>query len=465
MKQPSISDKLSLIFLIFIVNSFGLLDFFFYLPRSIFYYEYTIVLFLLVVCKRSIYASIFFIIIFSLDLLNLFSSIYLFSIVNFLTNFKFGILYKITLGQILSFIALFGYIFFILCILSKYHSKVKRNKPLFYKLLAVFYFTIFIADFLNGSSKVIKREKTFIIVNKNISSPLLKEYFRFLFYYKKSDDKNSLRQRSDTSVTFKLLAKDTSRRQLLVIMESWGFIKNSTVREAFQTIVSENLKFKNFKYTWGQTRFVESTTSAELREMMNLEGNYNYFIGNKSAQSDLHSIFDIKNKGGYETYGFHAYTGKMFAREIWWKNVGLNQLFFRDDVYNSNLIDNSKIDRNTPFVSIKDETLFEFMLKETEKSSRKFVYLLTVNSHLPFAGKLTLSTPVKKMGILSLPLSQEAKSQLGFILNQLLFFISRIEYNEWDDVLFVGDHIPPYIIAKDRSFFNSKLVPYLYLSK
>ena len=465
MKQPSFFSKLELIIPILIVNSFGLIGLFFYLPRSIVYYEYTIVLLALVFGKRSIYACIIFVLIFLLDLLNLFSSIYLFSISDFLMNFRFGVLYKITLSQVLSFIILLGYIFFVLFTLVKYKSKVQGNKSFFYKLLIFLYFTVIVFDFLNGSSKVIKREKIFSIVDKNISSPLLKEYFSFLHYYKKSDDKKLMHQRADTSVTFNLLAKDTSKRQLLVLMESWGCINDSVVREAFQDAVNAKLKLKSFKHTWGQTRFVGSTTSAEMRELLNLEGNYNFFIGNKSDQSDWYSIFDIKKKEGYDTYGFHAYTGKMFAREIWWKNVGLSHIFFRDDVLSASAIDNEKLDRGTPFLSIKDEILFDFMLKATEKSSRKFVYLLTVNSHLPFAGKFEQSVPVKKMGISSLPLSQEGKSQLSFILNQLLYFISKIDDTKWDDVLFVGDHIPPYLIANDRSFFSAKQVPYLYLSR
>ena len=465
MKQHSFFNKLELILPIIIVNSFGLIGFFFYLPRSIFYYEFAIVLLALVYGKRSIYACIIFVLIFLFDLLNLFSSIYLFSISDFLINFKFGVLYKITLSQVLSFIVLLGYIFFVLFILVKYQSKVQRNKSFFYKLLFVVYFSVIVFDFLNGSSKVIKREKIFSIVGKNISSPLLKEYFSFLHYYRKSDDKKLMHKRADTSVTFKLLAKDSSKRQLLVLMESWGYINDPVVREAFQHVVNEKLKLKSFKHSWGQTRFVGSTTSAEMREMMNLEGNYNFFIGNKSDQSDWPSIFDMKKKAGYDTYGFHAYTGKMFAREIWWKNVGLNHIFFRDDVISSSFIDDDKLDRGTPFLSAKDEFLFDFMLKKTDSISHKFVYLLTVNSHLPFAGNFEQSDAGKKIGIASLPLSQEAKSQLSFILNQLFYFISKIDDNKWDDVLFVGDHIPPYLIARDRSFFSAKQVPYLFLSR
>ena len=67
-------------FLFLVINSLGLLGFFIYLPRSVFYYEYGLVLLALMYAKNYKTSFILFVLFLIMDLLDIISNIYLFSL-------------------------------------------------------------------------------------------------------------------------------------------------------------------------------------------------------------------------------------------------------------------------------------------------------------------------------------------------------------------------------------------------
>ncbi|NBV11527.1 MAG: hypothetical protein EBS04_08770 [Chitinophagia bacterium] len=67
---------------------------------------------------------------------------------------------------------------------------------------------------------------------------------------------------------------------------------------------------------------------------------------------------------------------------------------------------------------------------------------------------------VSKMDITS-----QAKNQLIHIKNLLEYFSQKIEPKDWNKILIVGDHTPPFLIKKDRNFYVDGKVPYLLITK
>jgi hypothetical protein len=458
-------NKIEPLWPILVVNSFGLIGFFMFLPRSVVYYEYALVLGCLLFFRRPISAYMAFLIIFLLDLLNLFSSSYLFSIGEFLSNLEYASLFSISFTHVLAIIVLLVYCALVLYTLKSYSPKIKSNKTGFLYVFFFFYGLIFSIDLYNGSTKMFETDKIFRFTNKNISSFLLKEYYFFFDQHLQNDKSVPAKLSSfEESATQLNLLEDNSNKQLLVIMESWGLPNDTVFQSVFQKIISSKAVQREFKPHWGRTRFTGSTTSAEMRELINAKGSYKYFLNHQSAESNFRSVFDKKKAAGYDTYGFHSFTGKMFARTIWWYNVGLDHIYFMDEILASKIGNNKQLDGSTPFPSIKDEQMFDFMVQQTGQSKRKFVYFLTVNTHLPFTQSIgdlpgEIFSEISKM-----PVSTEAKNQMKKVAIELLYFIDAIKPEDWDDILFVGDHIPPYLRDTDRKYFNPTFVPYLFLT-
>lgn len=448
-----------------VVNSFGLIGFFMFLPRSVVYYEYALVLVCLYFFKRPVYAYVAFLFIFLLDLLNLFSSSYLFSVGEFLSNLKYASLFSVSTTHLLAFFVFLAYCAVVLYTLKRYSPVIKADRTGFLFIVFFFYALIFSIDLYNGSTKIVETDKIFRFTKKNVSSFLLKEYYYFInqnLYNDKSIP--VVLANSEESATHLHLLGDNSNKQLLIIMESWGLPNDNAFQSLFQKIISSRAIQHQFKPYWGQTRFSGSTTSAEMRELVNAKGSYKYFFDLKSAESKFPSVFDKKKAAGYETYGFHSFTGKMFARGKWWYNIGMDHVFFRDDILKANIVNNNQLDGGTPFPSIKDEQMFDFMVQQTKDSKRKFVYLLTVNTHLPFTENIGDMPGEIFREISAMPISPEAKSQMKKVAIELFYFIDAIKPENWDDILFVGDHIPPYLRDTDRKFFNASFVPYLFLT-
>jgi phosphoglycerol transferase MdoB-like AlkP superfamily enzyme len=252
---------------------------------------------------------------------------------------------------------------------------------------------------------------------------------------------------------------------MVIIVESWGLIKNPLIRSKVRQFISNKITETGFKQEWGITKFNGSTTSAGLKQFLNVKGDYQYFINHNSKSACDTSIFDFKQINEYHTSGFHSYTGKMFAREVWWPNIGMQDVYFRDDYIKEHLNEPNSIQGDAPFPAIKDELMLDYLLSKTKGPQKEFTYFLTVNSHLPFRHKTKSLYPILTIAINSLDLSDEAKNQLMLIQEQLVYFIEQLAKSKYQRIIIMGDHMPPFMNITDRYFYSSKLVPYLYLSK
>jgi hypothetical protein len=452
--------------LFLVINSIGLLGFFIYLPRSIFYYEYAFVILALVYFKKPSAPFLIFLILTLFDFLDSFSSIFLFKTDELFRIIKFIEYYHPSTTQILYGSLIIFYLIIVYKCLYFYQHSIKKNKKASLQFLFVIYFIIFSLDFLNGSSKLIDQKKAWIISTNNILSPLTNNYFYLInqYFQKKGDER--VKAYSDLSPVFTYLQSDSISNELVIIVESWGLMNDSLNQQNLQEFINNKIKNVGFTSKWGITPFEGGTVSAGLKQLVNVKGDYHYYLNHYSKNETSQSIFDIKNKQGYQTTGFHSYRGEMFSREIWWPNIGIQKLYFRNNYILDKPTVQSKIYGEAPFPSIKDNLMFDYLLKKTSinSSKKQFTYFLTVNSHLPFRviNKQEVNT---KDPILQYAISEEAKNQLIFIKNLMSYFIENLPRSNYQKIVIVGDHMPPFINARDRYFYNSKMVPYLYLYK
>ncbi|PJE48075.1 MAG: hypothetical protein CUR34_00920 [Sediminibacterium sp.] len=384
------------------------------------------------------------------------SNLFLFSYEDFIRTFKFFTNYDFSLNQILLSICSILFLYFILQQLKRVNKQLGFDKP----LLLFFFITIiaiFCLDFINGSNTVespIKKQ----VHQGNIAGFASTSVVSFLININAQVEKP--KQNTTQSITFETFKNDSLSNQMLILVESFGLLKNRDDQQIIENNINETFKKNNWKIKWGKTPFEGSTTRAEIRELLNSNGDYRYLIRN----NDINSIFNIKHAQGYYTNAAHSYNGTMFERNIWWKNIGIKAPLFSESFQQKNAY-KLKLNTESPFISIQDETTFDFLQNESKKNTKNFAYLLTVNSHIPF----NISDLKNKGRIKLLSNNFENLTELNGQLIRIINFLSHVANNldstKFNKVLIVGDHMPPFNSKASRSLYDSKHVPYCIIYK
>jgi hypothetical protein len=445
-------------------NIIGLFSrFWFEIDRPLFIYEYLFIFLLMSFRIHYFYSWVFFLLIFFVDLTAIFSKIYFFRFSDFFKSFKYLFSYSININQLTLVLILFFSLIGLFYLFRFIKIKIGNDKPLMYFFVLIFTFT-FTLDTINGSSFSISDTFNKNFYKGNFAGAPTRLIYNLITVDNFSINEPILNPLNQKSITFKHFAKDTSNSQLLIIVESMGLIDDITKRKEYQKSISDIFHQKHWKTTWGKIQFTGSTTSAELRELLSCTGSYQYFINQKFA-NNINSIFRIKNKQGYHTNAIHSYKGDMFQRNIWWKNIGIEDVYFRENIqalYNYKL----KLNYSTSFISLNDEDAFNFIQAKASKEGKQFTYLLTVNSHLPFMSNVENPISSHLFDIDNeMNLSAEAINQHKRVSNFLIYVALHLDSSKFQSILIAGDHMPPFVKKGDRSFYNKDYVPYCIVSK
>ena len=441
----------------------SLLQPWFTIDRPLFVYEYFLVGLLMAINVSSVWPWLVFVFVFTLDITTVFSKLYFFNLPDFLYALKYFSNYAINPVQIflliITFLALIG----TLVLFKMFKRKIGAGKVCLRFFIAMFAI-IFALDSINGSSMVSAYNSPLIFYKDNFAGLPSISLYRSLFNRNVNVNAPLLFPLNKESIAFKEYTSDNTSNQMLMIVESFGLINDSLKREAFQKDISAIFEGKKLKTCWGKTPYRGSTTRAELRELLNCEGDYRYFIKPRQA-INFKSIFQIKKQQGYHTIAIHSYKANMFERATWLKNIGADEVFFSEDVQlESNF--QSKLNYETPFISVNDEDAFNFIQSKTATKGKQFVYFLTENAHLPFRGKLNKPMFSKNFDIdKEANLSEEAKNQSKRISNFLAYVATNLDPNKFQKILIVGDHMPPFVIKDDRAFYNDQFVPYCIVTR
>ncbi len=457
MKESILFSRIKIILILLLPNLIAIiLRSWISLDRPLIYYDY-LFLIPLVFLNVNVYVIwlIYLFMIFA-DISISLSNLFLFSYEDFIRTFKFFTNYDFSLNQILLSICSILFLYFILQQLKRVNKQLGFDKP-----LLLFFFisiiAIFCLDFINGSNTVespIKKQ----VHQGNIAGFASTSVVSFLINMNTQVEKPKLN--TTQSITFETFKHDSLSNQMLILVESFGLLKNRDDQQIIENSISKIFEKNNWKINWGKTPFEGSTTRAEIRELLNSNGDYRYLIRN----NDINSIFNIKHAQGYYTYAAHSYNGTMFERNIWWKNIGIKEPLFSESFQQKNAY-KLKLNTESPFISIQDETTFDFLQNESKKNTKNFAYLLTVNSHIPF----NISDLKNKGRIKLLSNNFENLTELNGQLIRIINFLSHVANNldstKFNKVLIVGDHMPPFNSKASRSLYDSKNVPYCIIYK
>lgn len=427
--------------------------------RPVIVYEYFLIAIFIVLRFRPLVTWFFWFVILTVDILNSISTVFLFKLPEFLNNLEFSLHYSFSLTQYLLLFLFISYLyanFWLIKNLSRIIIERRRATIGFFICCIC---VVGILDYLNGSSRLARHRKQFALTDLNIGGSTMNLTAIMLSDFAFEAKKPS---RIARSVTYQTFAEDSVGNQLLILIESWGLPIDEGDRAKITTLISKRAYQSGWSAQIGSTVFEGSTTSAELRELLSVSGNFRYLLNADSAKM-MESIFSIKKKQGFTTMAVHSFSGRMFWRVGWWKNLGIDSVFFLEDVVKRKKLKVQSLNYSTPFASLNDEDSYSFITRVSAPQSRKrFVYFLTENSHLPFRqGK------IKDTGISQFEnkLSEEGNNQLARIQELLFFFMESKLSKEWSKILIVGDHVPPFTNNADRHFYSPTCVPYLILTR
>ena len=247
------------------------------------------------------------------------------------------------------------------------------------------------------------------------------------------------------------------KKTLFIVAESWGLPKNRAVLD--QQIISLRGNEKIQLLSLGSINAVGVTAFAEFREL----------CGKVPTKLHMHKISKLavgeclpeklKNLG-FKTMSVHGASKHMYDREIWYPVMGFEKMFFDEDLRQ---ISGS---RCYSFPGSCDRNLFQFVSKSLTGDEKKFLYWMTLNSHVPYDRRDIFSYRKEPCNAVfgdaytdQLCNYQNLQTQFFEGLSSML---KRAEIKDVE-VVMVGDHAPLFNDEDSRSRFEAKQVPMLHL--
>lgn len=421
----------------------------FFLPRlaesvlgiqSRYIINFDFLLILLLSPRRLIIFPIFYGLYLQFYLLSLiYESHYFFNIVELIYSVKELASYQKT--KIISILICIPAVVYLVWILNKY--TIENNRNLKYKIVYICLF-LMVLDSANGSNRL--NLQMAYKYNSNIFSSAVVRLV----------DQQLHRNNSHTefsndyieSATSKYKAWDsTDKNIVLIIVESMSTFNDDKVfKNLYEDLLRNNNKFQITK------GFIPkgygSTPGAEYRELCQTKASHLY-NDNVDYLSCLPNIL----KFNYEPNSFHGSSKYVFNRNINYKKMGFTESAFLEQLSNLDKCDGS-------FPGVCDLSLImtiQKILKESE--TPKFIYFLTLSSHLPVSRMLTTS---ESNLCSNLSIAAEA-CPFFFRLKDVINGIDRLLNTDTalkTDFIIVGDHPAPLLNSATSKMIDTNNVPY-----
>lgn len=297
------------------------------------------------------------------------------------------------------------------------------------------------------------------------------------------------------SPTIQYLQDTNAKKDFLLLMESWGELAEPKEQEKLIKHIKTLFKLQgpnltnNYTLEFGRTCFHGNTSSAEGRELLNMndEESYRAFLERNVAPP--HNITQFKNQNGYHTIaGFTA--SKQYGSNLSNAEGFRRALGFKSRFYYEELSKHYKDNKENTYKSVFDENLIDSILNESKRYEKVFAYALTINTHTPFRFDVTNNIDgkyyykVKRELFKSFKENQQAYDQfyrIASIINHTFKRVAEanqtgdastttasrnstgIQAKPFDRILIIGDHANPDF--RTRGLYNMKTVPFLIIRR
>jgi len=437
------------------------------IERPIFYYEYLSLPFIFTLLPNNKLRWIALALTLLGDAIVSLARFYFFDSFNYITkipslffsHFSFSFWIILILG-----VVLFSYLVYAIVrgwglIVNDLTNKADRKKwKLFYlKFLFICFIIIYSIDIKTGNSFF--NFKTIGNNHTNFSQSLLAQYYNDAkIFSKRYSPVNEIQDYHNGSITYKYLKTDSSHHQVLIVLESWGYINDATIRNSqLQDLLQ--LKNKGYQVIMDSSTFQGGTSQAEARELLNKTGEAYYSII-QNLPNKVNSIIDLKNKEGYYSTALQSFSGFHSSGYLFRKSLGFSSIkelsFFKDSLH-------QPLNYNNHYEAVNDEVVFDYGIQNAFSHPKSFTYLLTINTHLPFNGaindKITNEAEIK-----ALP-TKESLGQYCRLKEQFKAIALLLEKYPIDKLVIVGDHPAPFVNTNERDFYSKKWVPAIIIKK
>lgn len=250
-----------------------------------------------------------------------------------------------------------------------------------------------------------------------------------------------------------------ARHVVLVIVESFGLFADTASNARLMAPFLRADVQGRYRVTVGTVKSAGATTSAEFRELCGVRANFR----NAIAASRVMCLPRRLRAAGFRTVAIHGFTSELFLRDQWYPAVGFERMLFRPDLAPSPArqcgtllhgvcdVDAARRVGDEPLAAPGDE--------------RRFVYWLTLNSHVPLdqASAAESSFDCRGDGSAS---QDEGVCLLMRVIYGVNDQLARLAVNtRLPPTLFVvvGDHEPSFLARRQRALFVPGGVPFVVL--
>jgi hypothetical protein len=245
---------------------------------------------------------------------------------------------------------------------------------------------------------------------------------------------------------------------VVIIVESLGWFTTARVRESVFAPLVAAASARNYRVSIDSVPFDGSTTKAELRELCALRMEFVELTPARGQSCLPQRLAQL----GYRTDAFHGYSGKLFARWLWYPTVGFERRTFREDLDAPHLRQ-----CGASFVGVCDDAMAAVVGTELARSSLapRFIYWLTLTGHLPIAYGDTAGTPNPCLPGSTLVTDNGACAHARISSGTVRAIANIVRNQSGQPAVFmvIGDHAPPFLSTATRRHYAASFVPFITL--
>lgn len=249
---------------------------------------------------------------------------------------------------------------------------------------------------------------------------------------------------------------------VLIVVESWGLLLDAHLAQALAAPYDDPRIVRKYKVSYGAVPFAGLTVPGEARELCHSTVGFGIIhVSAKQAEQCLPAFFHAR---GYQDLAIHGYVGQMFYRDTWYSKLGFDRTWFEPELTKAGLPS-----CRGAFSGICDASIANWIgssLLSLDQAKPRFIYWVTLNSHLPVPGHPDLpddgvcatqpalqnSAPLCSWFRLVRAVHQSVQqAALGTTARPTVFIL-------------VGDHAPPFADSQLQADFSSTQVPYAMLT-
>ena len=253
---------------------------------------------------------------------------------------------------------------------------------------------------------------------------------------------------------------------VLIVVESWGLPLDPHLAQALTAPFAEPAIARSYRVTYGAAPFNGLTVPGEARELCRSTMGFGILhpspeMAQRCLPGQLHAL-------GYRDIALHGYAGEMFYRASWYRELGFDRTWFGPELGHAGLPR-----CEGAFPGICDGAIAQFIggslldsLPDARDTKPKFIYWVTLNSHLPVPARPGLPADSACAADPALRGSTALCSwfRLVHAVHASVSEVAMRTLARPTIFILVGDHAPPFADPNLRSEFSASQVPYVMLT-